>query len=113
MLWYMLMSEELRVWEQRIGAWVAQCQGCHREGWQLTFRIWRTKGTGLSPPTPYGMPYGECYQVRCSLCGAARPVGALHRRCVHERELPAGLRDTAVRHDRVPSDALKALPTAL
>ena len=29
MLWYMLMSEELRVWEQRIGAWVAQCQGCH------------------------------------------------------------------------------------
>ena len=75
MLWYMLMSEELRVWEQRIGAWLATCQGCRREAWQLTFRVWRTKGTPMSPPTPYGFAYGECHQVRCSGCGAATNVG--------------------------------------
>ena len=75
MLWYMLLSEELRVWEQRIGAWLATCQSCRRESWQLTFRVWRTKGTGMSPPTPYGFPYGECHQVRCSGCGVATNVG--------------------------------------
>ena len=75
MLWYLLLHEELRVWEQRIGAWQAQCQACHQTAWQLTFRIWRTKGTGMQPPTPYGYPYGEAHQVRCSGCGAATMVG--------------------------------------
>ncbi|MBX3190854.1 MAG: hypothetical protein KF819_27905 [Labilithrix sp.] len=75
MLWFMLLHEELRAWEQRIGAWQARCQGCHRDAWQLTFRIWRTKGTAMSPATPYGMAYGECHQVRCSGCGVATNVG--------------------------------------
>jgi len=95
MLFYMLMSEELRVWEQRIGAWVAQCQTCKREAWQLTFRIWRTKGTGMSPPMPQGHAYGEGHQVRCSGCGAATNVGhptawvpAIGRAYTHENHPP-------------------------
>jgi hypothetical protein len=76
MLWYMLLHEELRVWEQRVGSWVARCQTCHRDVWQLTYRIWRTKGSGLNPASPWSMPvYGEAYQVRCSGCGAAGMVG--------------------------------------
>ena len=112
MLWYMLMSEELRIWEQRIGAWVARCQGCRREAWQLTFRIWRTKGTGMSPPTPYGLPYGECHQGplqrvwRRHERRPPRSVGTGHRARLHQRELPAGLRDAPVRDDRLPGGAL-------
>jgi len=76
MLWYLLLSEELRVWEQRIGYWVARCQTCKRDCWQLTFRLWRTKGNGLSPPTPWTFPaFGEGYQVRCSSCGVGAMVG--------------------------------------
>jgi hypothetical protein len=76
MLWYLLLAEEMRVWEQRVGYWGARCQTCHRDCWQLTFRIWRTKGTGMSPPTPFSYPtYGEAYQVRCSSCGVGAAVG--------------------------------------
>jgi hypothetical protein len=76
MLWYMLLSEELRVWEQRMGYWGARCQTCHRDCWQLTYRIWRTKGNGMSPATPWSFPpYGEAYQVRCQSCGIAAMVG--------------------------------------
>jgi hypothetical protein len=76
MLWFMLLHEELRCWEQRLGAWVARCQTCNQDVWQLTIHIWRTKGTGLQPATPFSFPiYGEAYQVRCSGCGAARMVG--------------------------------------
>ena len=75
MLWLMLMQDELRAWEQRVGCWQARCQMCQRDAWQLVFRIWRTKGNGLSSPTPWGIPYGEGFQVRCSGCGAATNVG--------------------------------------
>ena len=76
MLWLLLLSEELRIWEQRVGYWGARCQTCHRDCWQLTFRLWRTKGNGMSPPTPWSLPvYGEAYQVRCSGCGIAALVG--------------------------------------
>lgn len=76
MLWYMLLHEELRCWEQRIGYWGARCQTCGRDCWQLTFRIWRTKGSGMNPATPYGFPvYGETYQVRCQSCGVGAMVG--------------------------------------
>jgi hypothetical protein len=76
MLWYLMLHEELRCWEQRVGAWVARCQTCHQDVWQLTFRVYRTKGTGMNPPTPFSYPiYGECYQVRCSGCGVAAMVG--------------------------------------
>jgi hypothetical protein len=74
MLW-LLLSEELRCWERRIGCWVCRCQMCQRDGWHLTFYMWRTKGNGLNPASPQGMPYGECYQVRCTQCGAASNVG--------------------------------------
>lgn len=76
MVWLLLLSEELRVWEQRIGYWGARCQTCHQDTWQLTFRIWRTKGNGLSPATPYSYPaYGEAYQVRCNACHVSAMVG--------------------------------------
>jgi hypothetical protein len=75
-LWYMLLSEEMRVWEQRLGYWGARCQTCHRDCWQLTYRIWRTQGNGLSPATPWNYPhYGEAYQVRCASCGIGAMVG--------------------------------------
>jgi hypothetical protein len=76
MLWLLLLSEELRIWEQRVGYWGARCQTCQRDCWQLTFRIWRTKGNGMSPPTPWSFPvYGEAFQVRCSQCGISALVG--------------------------------------
>lgn len=75
MLWFLLLNEELRAWEQRVGAWRARCQTCQQDAWQLTFRIWRTKGSGLQPATPWGYAYGEAYQVRCSGCGVAAMVG--------------------------------------
>jgi len=75
MLWFLLLNEELRAWEQRVGAWVARCQTCQQNCWQLTFRIWRTKGSGLNPASPFGFAYGEAYQVRCSACGVAAMVG--------------------------------------
>ena len=75
MIWFLLLNEEFRVWEQRIGAWQAECQTCRRPGWQLVFRIWRTKGSAMNPASPYGYAYNECYQVRCSLCGAGTMTG--------------------------------------
>jgi hypothetical protein len=76
MLWFLLLNEELRSWQQRIGAWTSRCQMCQRDAWQLTFRIWRTKGSGLNPATPFGFPvYGEAYQIRCAACGAGTMVG--------------------------------------
>ena len=73
-LWYLLLSEENKTWEQRIGCWVAACRWCQREAWQLTFRMWRTNGNGFSPATPYGAGFAEVYQVRCAGCGAATSV---------------------------------------
>lgn len=76
MLWYLMASEKWQVWEQRIGTWSARCQSCQQEYWQLTFRMWRTKGTPANPPTPWGPTLaGEAFQVRCSGCWTAAMVG--------------------------------------
>jgi hypothetical protein len=76
MLLYLMAAAKWQIWEQRIGAWSARCQGCQQEAWQLTFRLWRTKGTPANPPTPWGPEMaGEAFQVRCSTCGVGAMVG--------------------------------------
>lgn len=73
LLW--LTSEKIAVWERRIGCFNARCQGCNQEGWQLTLHMWRSRGTQMSPPTPWSPIWGQTFQVRCSLCGVAAVVG--------------------------------------
>ena len=75
MLWYFLLSKELTAWEHRIGCFFLTCKMCQKEGWQLTFRLYQTEGSALSPATPYTFAMKERYQIRCSLCGAATTVG--------------------------------------
>ncbi|MBL8609755.1 MAG: hypothetical protein JNL38_20650 [Myxococcales bacterium] len=75
MLWLMLANETtLTPWEQRVGSFWTTCPRCQQQAWQLTYRIYRTSGSGLQGPTPYGPPLNECFQVRCATCFSASMV---------------------------------------
>jgi hypothetical protein len=74
MLWYFLLSEQFTTYEHRIGSFCVPCKLCQREAWQLTFRMYQTKGSHANPAGPYGVPHNERFQIRCSACGAATAV---------------------------------------
>ena len=74
MLWYFLLSKEITVWEHRIGCFYLPCKLCQRDAWQLTFRLYQTEGSALSPARPDGFTMQERYQIRCSACGCATTV---------------------------------------
>jgi hypothetical protein len=76
MLWYFLLaSKELTTWEHRVGCFYLACKMCQRESWQLTFRLYQTEGSTISPATPYSFPLKERFQIRCTACSAATTVG--------------------------------------
>jgi hypothetical protein len=74
MLYFLLASEQRATWEHRVGSHVFACVACHQPVWQLVFRIYQTKGTPVSPGTPYGLVVDERFQTRCSACGTATAV---------------------------------------
>jgi hypothetical protein len=75
MLYFLLASESFTTWEHRVGSYPFVCGVCRQQAWQLVFRIYQTKGTQVSPGTPYGMAYNERFQTRCSTCATATLVG--------------------------------------
>ena len=70
----LLLSDDWAAWEHRIGAFHMPCRHCAQPSWQLTFRMYQTKGTKMSPPGPNDWPQNERFQVRCATCGAPTPV---------------------------------------
>ena len=66
----LLLSDAWRAWEHRIGAFHMACRYCGQPSWQLTYRMYQTKGTQMSPPGPNDWPQNERYQVRCATCAA-------------------------------------------
>lgn len=74
MLYLLLTSESLSTWEHRVGSYPFNCGACRQQAWQLVFRIYQTKGTQVSPGTPYGVVHTERFQTRCSACGTATLV---------------------------------------
>lgn len=72
---FFLTSDKWALWERRIGYFTARCQSCHQEAFQILFHMWRTKGTQISPPTPWSPMHGQAYQVRCNGCGVPAMVG--------------------------------------
>jgi hypothetical protein len=77
-LWYFLLAEDYSSWEQRIGSFCRPCQHCRQEAWQIAFRMYRTKGSPLSPASSAGFAEYECCQIRCSGCGYATMVAHPH-----------------------------------
>jgi hypothetical protein len=72
MLFYLLLKEDsVATYEQRIGYFVVPCPLCGQEGWQILFRLYKTRGSTMDPPSPTKMPSLEAFQVRCSICAGA------------------------------------------
>lgn len=72
---FFLTSEKWALFERRIGCFQARCQTCQGEHWQLLFHMWRTRGSQISPPTPWSPIHGQTYQVRCGGCFTPAMVG--------------------------------------
>jgi hypothetical protein len=70
----LLLSESWSAWEHRIGAFFMACRNCGQPSWQLTYRMYQTKGTAMSPPGPNDWPQNERFQLRCATCAAPTPV---------------------------------------
>jgi hypothetical protein len=71
---YLLLSDDYAAWEHRVGSFFTTCPHCRQQAWQLTFRMYQTRGTMAQPPGPYDAPMNERFQIRCATCGGATQV---------------------------------------